>query len=189
MYVALLRGINVNGHRMIRMADLRSLASGLGFEDVETYIQTGNVLLRSDGTEETVRSALEEALRGWFGEEVPVAVRTPEQLRDVAATCPFAPQRDTVVMSGSSSGRPIRRAPQSSRSACRAPATRCSSANGTSTFTTGRECTARRSRTPSSSVPWESTSPRATCARCRRSPRLQGGCRRPLIRTAGDSRA
>ncbi len=100
MYIALLRGINVNGHRMIRMADLRSLASGLGFEDVETYIQTGNVLLRSDGTEETVRSALEEALRGWFREEVPVAVRTPEQLRDVAATCPFAPQRDTVVYVG-----------------------------------------------------------------------------------------
>ncbi len=47
-YIALLRGINVGGHHIIKMAALKALANGLGFENVKTYIQSGNLIFSSD---------------------------------------------------------------------------------------------------------------------------------------------
>ena len=46
-YIALLKGINVGGHKKVPMAELRELLTKSGFENVQTYIQSGNVLLRS----------------------------------------------------------------------------------------------------------------------------------------------
>src|SRR3712207_7522120 len=51
-YLALLRGINVGGKNLIRMADLRAAFEGMGLEDVATYINSGNVLFRAPRSEE-----------------------------------------------------------------------------------------------------------------------------------------
>lgn len=85
-HIVLLRGINVGGHRRLPMADLRALLSGLGYADVATYIQSGNaVLTAKESDPEVVGAAVREAVRAEFGFDVPVMVRTVEQLRAVVA--------------------------------------------------------------------------------------------------------
>ena len=87
--IALLRGINVGGHRRVPMADLRDMARGLGFGDVSTYIQSGNLVFRADGGAEAVGSALERALERRFGFPVDVVVRTAAQWARYAGGNPF----------------------------------------------------------------------------------------------------
>lgn len=90
-YVGLLRGINVNGHRTIRMEDLRALVTDLGYSDVRTYIQSGNVLFRSGeacGADEAGR-ALERGIAQRFGLDVAVVVVTEAELAGIAAGNPF----------------------------------------------------------------------------------------------------
>lgn len=53
-YIALLRGINVGGHRSLKMEDLRELFSSMGFDNVTTYIQSGNVIFDASSKDETV---------------------------------------------------------------------------------------------------------------------------------------
>ncbi len=89
-YVALLRGINVGGHRRVPMADLRGLCEGLGFGEVATYIQSGNVVFTSDRSGEEVGRRLEAAIAERFGFAVAVVVRTRAELAAVAASHPFA---------------------------------------------------------------------------------------------------
>ncbi len=55
IYIALLRGINVGGHNIIKMADLKSLLESMGLNSVKTYIQSGNVLFESDEQEDLLR--------------------------------------------------------------------------------------------------------------------------------------
>lgn len=81
-YVALLRAVNVGGVK-VDMAELRALAEDLGFEDVVTVRATGNLVLTADADAAELRSRLEAALEDRYGRAVPVAVRTPEELRDV----------------------------------------------------------------------------------------------------------
>lgn len=74
-FVALLRGINVSGHNGVPMAELRSLCVGLGWGDVQTYIQSGNVVFRADGAAAALEEELERAIERRFGFPVPVMVR------------------------------------------------------------------------------------------------------------------
>jgi uncharacterized protein (DUF1697 family) len=100
LYVAFLRGINVSGHRMIPMAALRDAVGALGFSGVETYIQTGNLLLESDLEPGSVQSRLSAGIADTFGHQVPVAVRTEEALRAAVARCPYRPEPETAVYVG-----------------------------------------------------------------------------------------
>ncbi|MEA3202577.1 MAG: hypothetical protein QOI63_243 [Thermoplasmata archaeon] len=77
-FVALLRAVNVGG-RKVAMADLRKLVEGLGFADVQTYIQSGNLVLTGKGTAAAVEAKLEKAIAAEFGIAVPVIARTAEQ--------------------------------------------------------------------------------------------------------------
>ncbi|HET9085606.1 MAG TPA: DUF1697 domain-containing protein [Candidatus Limnocylindrales bacterium] len=61
-YLVLLRGINVGGKNKVPMADLKTLLTALGFEDVRTYIQSGNAVLRSESAADTIARTIEEAL-------------------------------------------------------------------------------------------------------------------------------
>jgi uncharacterized protein (DUF1697 family) len=90
-YVALLRGINVGGHSRIAMADLRALLAGLGYRDVRTHLQSGNVVFRAPmaGTEE-LQEAIEARLAAELDLSVPVLVRTGEEFLDVVAGNPLA---------------------------------------------------------------------------------------------------
>ena len=88
-YVALLRGINVGGKNLIRMPALKACFEENGFEDVTTYIQSGNVLFRtpaSSSAEMTVR--IETMLGSTFGYRATVVLRTHAQMRLVVEGAP-----------------------------------------------------------------------------------------------------
>jgi uncharacterized protein (DUF1697 family) len=73
-YRALLRGINVGGHRSVPMAQLRELAAELGWRSVSTYIQSGNLLFNAPMPADAARDQLEIAIAERFGFEVPCIV-------------------------------------------------------------------------------------------------------------------
>ena len=85
--VALLRGINVGGHGKLKMDALRDAVRGLGFGDVSTYIQSGNVIFTSDGPVDTVD--FERSLRAALGTDVTVIVRTAGELAQIIRANPF----------------------------------------------------------------------------------------------------
>lgn len=87
--VALLRAVNVGG-RKLPMAGLRALCEGLGWRDVATYIQSGNVVFTAAGKADAIEEELEKAIAGKFGLAVPVVVRTAAQWAALAATNSFA---------------------------------------------------------------------------------------------------
>jgi uncharacterized protein (DUF1697 family) len=94
LYVALLRSVNVAGHGRISMADLTQTFLTLGYTDVATYIQTGNVLFRPPGRKSAaaLAAAIEAQLEQDFGHAPAVILRTVPDLARVVATSPF-PQR------------------------------------------------------------------------------------------------
>ena len=89
VYVALLRAINVGGTGKLPMKDLAALCGGVGFAQVRTYIQSGNVLFESSLPEQAVRQRLETALSKRMGKRIDVCVRTAAELRAVLTNNPF----------------------------------------------------------------------------------------------------
>jgi uncharacterized protein (DUF1697 family) len=87
--VALLRGINVGGKGSLAMAKLREVAEGLGYDDVQTYIQSGNLVLRTSDPASTVERDLAEAIAGLGGVQPAVIVRSRAQLQKVVDGNPF----------------------------------------------------------------------------------------------------
>jgi uncharacterized protein (DUF1697 family) len=86
-WVALLRGVNVGGHGRVPMPQLRELFESLGFEDVRTLIQSGNVIFRA--TSAPSAPALEAAVAERFQVTSPVVLRTSAQLAKVIDDDPF----------------------------------------------------------------------------------------------------
>ena len=89
VYVALLRGINVGGHNPLPMADLRAIATASGLADVETYIQSGNVVGRSRKAAAKVGAALHDAILDLAGIDARVVVRSRAELGALVAANPF----------------------------------------------------------------------------------------------------
>lgn len=88
-YVALLRGINVGGNNIIKMADLKACLTEAGFEDVTTYIQSGNVLFASDETDvNKIDKKFGAALEESFGYKAPVMFRTHAQMKSIVHDAP-----------------------------------------------------------------------------------------------------
>jgi uncharacterized protein (DUF1697 family) len=77
--VALLRGINVGGHRKVPMAALRDLATGLGLADVRTYVASGNLVFAGAGKGAALEARLERGIADKFGFPVDVVVRSAAQ--------------------------------------------------------------------------------------------------------------
>jgi uncharacterized protein (DUF1697 family) len=99
-YVALLRGINVGTAKRVAMPALRELASGLGYGDVRTHINSGNLILSSDEPPEDVRRALEQGIEQTFGLHSDVVVRTADRLAEVVRDHPYPdgdPSRVTIA--------------------------------------------------------------------------------------------
>ncbi|HEY2421461.1 MAG TPA: DUF1697 domain-containing protein [Neobacillus sp.] len=90
IYVALLRGINVGGHNMIKMTELKQVLESMGFAKVKTYIQSGNVIFESKEEARTLSQQMEEVIKREFGFLVPVVLRTGEELEQIIKNCPFS---------------------------------------------------------------------------------------------------
>ncbi|MFG3124950.1 DUF1697 domain-containing protein [Streptomyces sp. NPDC048201] len=89
-YAALLRGINVGGSKKLPMAELRTLLTGLGHDDVRTHLQSGQaVFTASQGDEGLLAWELSAAIEKRFGFPVDVIVRDHAYLTAVADACPF----------------------------------------------------------------------------------------------------
>jgi uncharacterized protein (DUF1697 family) len=88
-YVVLLRGINLAGRNRVGMGTLRDLLSSSGYSDVQTYVQSGNVILRSQSGEKALAATVRQRLGDAFGFDIGIFVRTAAQLADVAANNPF----------------------------------------------------------------------------------------------------
>ena len=87
--IALLRGINVGGNKKVPMADLRNLAAGLGWQQVQSYIQSGNLVFAAEGSGAAAEAALERELARHFGFSVEVIVRAGADWQRYAAGSPF----------------------------------------------------------------------------------------------------
>ncbi len=88
--MALLRGINVGGHNKVAMGDLRELLGGLGYADVETYLQSGNALFTTTKTTpEGLAGDIEKGLKARLAIDVKVLVRTGAELAEVVEGNPF----------------------------------------------------------------------------------------------------
>lgn len=91
-YISILRGINVSGRKIIKMAELKSLYESLGFEKVVTYIQSGNVIFRAPmGNKASMKAEIEGTIEEKYGFHVPVVIRTPGELKHIIEHCPFGP--------------------------------------------------------------------------------------------------
>jgi uncharacterized protein (DUF1697 family) len=87
--VLLLRGINIGPNNRIAMPALREALTGAGFDDVRTYIQSGNVVLSSDATPDELAGECERLIAEAFGLEIPVVVRTRDDLAEVVRRDPL----------------------------------------------------------------------------------------------------
>ncbi|WP_426123534.1 DUF1697 domain-containing protein [Pararhizobium sp. PWRC1-1] len=98
VHIALLRAVNVGGTGKLSMGDLRSLCEKAGFIDVQTYIQSGNVLFRSELSAEDAGKILDEALAKLMGKAPGVMVRSRRQLESIAQNNPFADAKPNYLM-------------------------------------------------------------------------------------------
>ena len=90
-FVALLRSVNVAGHGRLAMNELRASVEALGFTDVTTYIQTGNVLFKADSkSEKGIATTIEQRLAEDFGDSPAVLVRSVAEFRRVGSSSPYA---------------------------------------------------------------------------------------------------
>ena len=97
--VALLRGINLGPHKRIAMPALREIVAGLGHTEVETYLQSGNVVFRpKPKAPKDLAGSLATAIADATGHEVPVVVRTAPELRKVVAASPYQVDDPTRVV-------------------------------------------------------------------------------------------
>jgi len=89
-YIALLRGINVSGQKKIIMAELKKMFQDLKYQDVVTYIQSGNVIFKTKKTAETkLEKTIKVAIEKTFGFDVPVLVLPGKELQKLADDNPY----------------------------------------------------------------------------------------------------
>jgi len=97
--IAILRGINVGGKRKILMVDLKKILSKLGFEDMQTYIQSGNVIFNSTRKHDDLEFAneIEQSISNKYGFDVPVIVKTENKLNEAISSNPFFKKKDADI--------------------------------------------------------------------------------------------
>lgn len=96
-YIILLRGINVSGKNKLPMEELRKILNNLGFQNVQTYIQSGNIILSSEEGKSEVCQKIQEGILQKFGYDIPVLARTPNEWKKVIDNYPFSIENHKIV--------------------------------------------------------------------------------------------
>src|SRR5947208_7796047 len=92
--ISMLRGVNVGGHNKIKMDALRALYESLKLRDAQTYVQSGNVIFKTDERDiARLAKLIEDGIARKFGFRPDVILRTAAEMRDVVARNPFAKRR------------------------------------------------------------------------------------------------
>lgn len=98
-FAVLLRGVNVSGQKKIRMADLKAHLEASGFTHVETYIQSGNIILAHPSADKTeIRNSVADLIKKAFGFDVDVKVLTMEDLTEIVNSNPFVQRCDITKL-------------------------------------------------------------------------------------------
>jgi len=97
VYIVLLRGINVSGKNKIPMADLRDLLDNLQFQNVQTYIQSGNIILKSDKSKTAICEIIKEGILSKFGFNISVIVKTIPEWQKAIEKYPFSTENEKIV--------------------------------------------------------------------------------------------
>ena len=91
IYIALLRGINVSGQKKVPMADLRELMVDSGFKNVQTYIQSGNVVFQSESeNKKELETIIQNKIKKYFGFDVSILIKTVFEIEKILNVCPFS---------------------------------------------------------------------------------------------------
>ena len=96
IYLSILKGINVSGKNSIKMSDLKIVYKNIGFENVTTYIQSGNVVFESK-PQKNINTLIEENIAETFGFEVPVIIRTKEEIQNIVQENPFLKEKNIEI--------------------------------------------------------------------------------------------
>ena len=92
-FILFLRGINVSGQKLIKMVELREALEKGGFGDVQTYVQSGNLVVKSDlGSAKKVGSSVQKIILDQFGFEVPCLVKFKEEIQKILELNPYDPE-------------------------------------------------------------------------------------------------
>lgn len=98
-YISMLRGINVSGQKKVHMADLKNLYEALGFANVQTYVQSGNVVFDSPEVDTAkLTNSIEAQIEMIFGFSVPVLIRIADDLQRIIESHPFAQEDPARVL-------------------------------------------------------------------------------------------
>lgn len=94
-YIAMLRGINVSGQKIIKMDRLRASFEDLGFAEVKTYVQSGNVVFKTAKiSADSLAKKIVQKIFDEFGFDVSILIRTPAELESVLKRNPFAKEAE-----------------------------------------------------------------------------------------------
>lgn len=97
-YIAFLRAVNVGGTTIIKMTDLKKMFESFKFDNVQTYIQTGNVIFESDDEDTlSLEQRIEKQLEKASGKRIQLFVRTIREVIAIARDCPFIPKDGQTV--------------------------------------------------------------------------------------------
>jgi len=89
-YFAFLKGINVSGHRIIKMVELKTMFEEMGFKNVRTFIQSGNVVFESTAKEAALKKKIEAGLMKSLGYNVNVIIRSKDEMEEIIEGYPFS---------------------------------------------------------------------------------------------------
>ncbi len=97
-YLSMLRGINVSGQKSIKMDELIKLFELLNYKNVTTYIQSGNVMFdSSEEKPENIAEKIQKKIKKEFSFEVPVIIRTKQDLSYIINTNPFLKEKILII--------------------------------------------------------------------------------------------
>ena len=98
-YISLLRGINLGAHKKVNMIELKKMYESLGFENVRTYIQSGNVIFESaEKDENKIIAKIENKIKMHFGFDVSVFIRTKDEFNKIIKNNPFNKMEEGVYV-------------------------------------------------------------------------------------------
>lgn len=92
----MLRGVNVGGGNKVPMAELRALCAGLGWENVHSYIASGNLVFEAKGQAAELAEALRAAMVARMAVDVPVLVMPADAVAQALENCPFTPEKGNL---------------------------------------------------------------------------------------------
>lgn len=103
-YIGLLRAVNVGGKNKMKMAELRNALESIDLQNVQTYIQSGNIIFDSEHTQDVLQQRIEHHLEQHFGFHTDLILRTATEFDRLVADCPFIEQAEAVTSSESPAG-------------------------------------------------------------------------------------